>query len=67
MIELHFQLFNFRLAHDFSDIFQPIFMCLFTWSAITISTSMLLIQIDIVKKIDYFNEFKQLFCHLHYK
>lgn len=40
-----------QLAHDFSDVFQPIFMVLFTWSILTMCTSMLLIQIDIVSEL----------------
>lgn len=43
-----------QLANDFSNVFQPIFMVLFTWSVLTICTSMLLIQIDIVKELNFF-------------
>lgn len=39
----------FRLEHDFSDILQPIFMSLFTWSLFAISGALLMIQVEIVK------------------
>lgn len=38
-----------RVATDFSNVFQPIFMVLFSWSIIAICSLMLLIQIEIVE------------------
>lgn len=43
----------FRIATNFSDVFQPIFMVLFSWCIIAISGLMLLIQIEIVKFFGY--------------
>lgn len=46
---------HFRVTGDFSDIFQPIIMTLFTWSLFSISGVMLIIQVDIVKySLDFF-------------
>lgn len=39
----------FRVEHDFSDIFQPIIMSLFTWSLLAISGAMLIFQMEIVE------------------
>lgn len=42
-------LIHFRVAHNFSEVFQPIFMILFTWSLIAISGALLMIQMQIVE------------------
>lgn len=49
LFKLNFESLLLRLAHDFSNLFQPIFTVVFTWSTITICISLLLIQIDLVK------------------
>lgn len=40
---------SFRLIHDFADVFQPIFMALFTWSLLAISNALLIFQMEIVE------------------
>lgn len=42
-------IFYFRVQHDFSDILQPIFMSLFTWSLLAISAAMFVFQLEIVE------------------
>lgn len=42
-------IFVSRLVQDFSDIFQPIIMSIFTWSLSEICGVMLIIQIEIVE------------------
>lgn len=39
----------FRVESDFSDIFQPIIMSVFTWSLFAISGFMFIIQLEIVE------------------
>lgn len=39
----------FRVMKNFSDIFQPIFMSLFTWSLLAISAVLLILQVEIVE------------------
>lgn len=39
----------FRVEHSNSEIFQPIFMSLFTWSLFAISSAMLIVQVEIVE------------------
>lgn len=43
----------FRVEHDFSEIVQPIMMSLFTWSLFGISGAMLIIQVQIVKHLNF--------------
>lgn len=39
-----------RLIHDFSKLYQPIYMVLFTWSLVTICSTLLLMHVQIVKQ-----------------
>lgn len=52
-----FEFISCRLFLDFSDIFQPIFMAIFTWSLMTICITMLMLQTEIVKRISYKSNF----------
>lgn len=45
------QLIFFRVGQHFSDVFQPIFMSIFTWSLVAISCVMLIIQVEVVEYI----------------
>lgn len=40
---------SFRLFHDFSDVFQPLFVVVFSWSMLTICSALLIIQTEIVE------------------
>lgn len=42
----------FRVAHNFSEVFQPIFMILFTWSLVAICGALLMIQMQIVECLE---------------
>lgn len=39
----------YRVMLNFSNIFQPILMSLFTWSLLAISGALLIIQVQLVK------------------
>lgn len=47
----------FRIERDFSDLLQPIFLALFTWSLLAISGAMLIFQMQIVKYF-FFSKFR---------
>lgn len=50
-----FQMVDFRLFSDFSDIYQNILAILFIWSMITMCGAMLMIQIGIVECKHFFD------------